>query len=416
MKINKKKILVAVLVLAFILRVFFAVFIPIFEKPDEQYHFEYIKFVAENKKLPVGGNFFSEFFQPPLYYVAASFILSLIRVFTNDIWSQVILMRLISVLLTMITLYLVYRIALLIFNDFNLAVSALIFAALLPSYINVSSNTTNANLSQVFTAMIIYLLLISLKKQESTKRNVLIGIFAGLALITRQSEIAAVLAIPFAFCIKCFPDLKKALKQIALIAFIALLISGWFLGRNLALYGDILAYNAIKMSTPPDNLPKDFVFFGRLLGWTFVTFWVTFGRTNNIFVGNPLSSNGIVPFFLFYFILLVVSLCSAAGLYNFFKRCRNKSVSLSRFQKKSLVVLVVHILLLLFSFVSFNLYNLEPQGRLLFPAISGIAVFFTFGIYSLWPGRNKGKFLIAYLASFLIIDAISIISVYLFYR
>ena len=57
---NHKRTLALIFILALLLRLFFVFAIPVFQKPDENMHFEYIEFVAENKKLPVGGNFLSE--------------------------------------------------------------------------------------------------------------------------------------------------------------------------------------------------------------------------------------------------------------------------------------------------------------------------------------------------------------------
>ena len=73
---NHKKILAVILVLALLFRIIFALIVPVFEKPDERVHFEYIEFLIDNKKLPVQQEGeYSEFFQPPLYYFLASFIL-----------------------------------------------------------------------------------------------------------------------------------------------------------------------------------------------------------------------------------------------------------------------------------------------------------------------------------------------------
>lgn len=412
---SHKKILAAIFILALLFRIFFALAIPIFEKPDENMHFEYIEFVAENKKLPVQGNFLAEFFQPPFYYVISAPVLSFIKLFTDSIWLHVIFMRLISVFFSMLTLYLIYKIASLLFSNRNLVIGVLSFAAFLPTHLNVNSNTSNANLSQVLTTLIIYLILKSLTKTDTKKRNFLLGSVAGLALITRLSSISAVLTIPLAFIVKYFPKVKKAVKPVAVIAIIALVISSWFFVRNFMLYGDFFAYNAMKMSTPPDYMAKDLIFAARLVGWTFATFWATFGRINGIFIGSIHSLAGISVFFLFYFALLIVSLGSVFGLYIFYKKYRKNKKILSSFQKKSFIILAFHIFLLGLFFLKFNLDNFEPQGRLFFPAISGIAIFFAFGMYNLFTTFNKRAFLPAYLALFMILDAISIARVMQFF-
>lgn len=409
-----KKILTFVFVLAFALRIIFVFLTPIFEKPDEKGHFEYIKYLAENKKLPVAGHFFSEYFQPPLYYIITAFIFQFMNIFTQDIWYHVIFFRVISVIFSMITLYLTFKIASLVFKEKDLVIGVVAFAALLPSHINVNSNTTNANLSQVFATLIIYLLLKNITKIKN-KINLVIGVLAGLAILTRPSEIASVLTIPLAYLIKYFPNIKKSFKPIMLVALMVLAVSGWHLIRNFIFYGDIFAYNAMKWSTPPDNTPKDLIFAARLLGWTFVTFWVTFGRTNNVVVGNFTSTTGMAVFFVFYSILLLISLFSFIGLHRLAKKYLKNKKMIRINQKKSLIVLAFHIIILLLLFINFNLYNLEPQGRLLFPAISAISVFFTLGIYSLFNTNNKKKFLQIYLNFFILINLISVITALMHY-
>ncbi|MDP6648318.1 MAG: glycosyltransferase family 39 protein [Candidatus Woesearchaeota archaeon] len=410
-----KKTIAIILVLALVLRIFFALAVPIFQKPDEDAHFEYIEFVADNKKLPVQGNTYAEFFQPPVYYVIASFILGFLRIFTENVWFHVIFMRLISVFFSMLTLYTIYKIASLIFSNRNLVIGILAFASFLPTHINVNSNVTNANMSQFLATLIIYFLISNLAKKEDQKRNVLLGGIAGLALITRQSVIPAVLTIPFAFAVKFFPKIKKAVKPVVVIAIISLAISVLFFARNFVLYGDFLAYNAMQMSTPPDFMPKDLTFVAKLMIWTFASFWATFGRINNVFIGDINSSGGIAILFVFYSLLLIASLGSVFGLYKVYKKYRKDKKIFTDMQKNSFIILAFYILLSGSVFIKYNLYNFEPQGRYFFHAISGIALFFTLGIYNLFTKKNENKFLWIYLASFMLIDIISIVRVLQFF-
>ena len=411
---NHKKALAMIFILALLLRIFFVFAIPVFQKPDENMHFEYIEFVAENKKLPVGGNFLSEFFQAPLYYITTSFILNSIRIFTENLWVQVMLLRLISVFLSMITLYIIYKIASLIFANKSLVLGILSFAAFLPSHLNVNSNVTNANLSQVFTTLIVYMLILNLSK-TSFRNNAIIGSLAGLALITRASSLPAVLTIPFAYSYKVFPKFKKAIKPVIIIAVIALAISSWVFIRNFMLYGDIFAYSAMQLSTPPDYMAKDLVFVAKLLIWTFATFWATFGRINNLFIGGINTIPELSVFFVFYFILLIVTLGSAFGLIILYKKYKKNKKVLSSLQIKSFLILATQIILMLILFIKFNLYNFEPQGRLFFPAIAGFAVFFTLGIFTLFEKYKIKNFLTTYIAFFLLIDIISMARVLQFF-
>ena len=239
---------------------------------------------------------------------------------------------------------------------------------------------------------------------------------AGISLITRLSTISAVMTIPFAFFIKYYPNIKKTVKTIAIIAVIALLISSWLFVRNIILYGDPLGINAMKLASPPDIIKFDHIFIARLLGWTFVTFWASFGRTNNVFIGDLTSKIGIGIFFISYFILLLISLSSVYGFYLFFKKYKKTKNILSSSQKKSFLIFLFYLAVLGFSFVSFNLYDFQPQGRLFYPAISAISIFFTFGLHNLFGLYKRTKlFLPTYAIFLLLLDVVSIISVLQYY-
>ena len=409
---NHKKILTFILILAMIFRIISALIIPIFDKPDEQQHFDYIEFIQENKKLPiVTENQSGEFFQPPFYHAFASFILNIIKTFTHDIWYHIFYLRLLSITVSMFTLFFIYKIAALIFRDKILILSIVAFASLLPSYINMKSTVTNANLGDLLTTIIIYLILRNLITRENKQSILLTGLTAGISLITRMSAIPAILTIPFAFVVKHYPKIKRTIKPLTIILLLILIISGWNLFRNFILYDDPIGINALKLAHPPDDIQVTPTFIGRILGWTFITFWASFGRTNNIFIGNLTSTTGLIVFIVSYLLLLLFTLSAIYGLYRFIKKYRKNKNILSDMQKKSFMILIFHLIILSLSFISFNLYDFQPQGRLFFPAISTLSIFFTLGIYNLINTTKKYKFLYSYITLFLVLNIISIINI-----
>ena len=412
---KSKKILAIILIFALFLRITFALIVPIFEKPDEYSHFGYIDFVSDNKKLPVQqeGQRSSEFYQPPFYHILASSILSLIKIFTQNIWIHVIYMRILSVIVSMFTLYFIYKMASLIFHNNNLVLGIVAFAAFLPSHINMNSTVTNANFGYLTATLIMYLLLNILIKGENKNKIILLGIIAGISLLTRLTILPTLAIIPLTFIVKYYPNIKRAIKPIAIIAAIVLVISAPNFIRNYALYGDFIGFNAMRMASPASDLPEYFI--PRLLGWTFVTFWAAFGITNGVFIGNLTSLTGIVVFIIAYLLLLAFTLASFYGLYSFFKKYRKNRNILNNVQKKAFILMFFHLVLTALFFISFNFFNFQPQGRLLFPAISTIAILFTFGIYSNFSAHYWRKSLIVYLSSFILLNIISIISVVYYY-
>ncbi len=410
---NNKKILAIIFILAIFFRLLSALIIPIFDKPDEGPHFTYLQFVAENKKLPVQVGPTGELHQPPFYQVFASFILSFIKTFTQDIWYQVFFLRFLSIIVSMFTLYLTYKIASMIFNNQKLIIGITAFAAFLPSHINLNSTITNANLGDLLSVLIIFFMLKILMEKENLKDIVLLGLVVGISLITRLSIIPAILTIPFAFVVKFYPNIKTNIKRIikplVIIAIIGLVISSWHFYRNFTLYEDFLGVSAV-MIRPPDDIQKDTIFIVRLLGWTFITFWAAFGRTNGIFIGNLSSVTGISIFIISYLILLLVTLASLYGLYLFLKRyIKNKNI-LSGTQKKAFVIMLFHLIVLGLIFIRYNLWDFQPQGRLFFPAISTIAILFTLGIYNNFKTQYWKKISISYLIFLIMLNIISFVS------
>src|SRR3989344_6585818 len=315
---NEKKTIALILILAFILRVIFIFAVPVFEKPDEKSHFEYIKFVAENNKLPVQqkGQFGAEYFQPPFYHILASFILRFAKIFTGDIGYQVILLRFLSSIVSLVTIYFIYKLSKLILKNNKLVIMSVAFVAFLPSLANINSDVTNSNFADLLAVFIIYQLALMFK--DDNYKHYILGILAGIALITRLNLISVLCVIPVAYLIKYYKNPSKLVKPLLVIGIIALAISGWNFMRNFNLYGDFLGINAMKLASPPDQINVNLIFIGRLIGWTFITFWASFGRTNGIFIGNLDSTTGIIIFIFSYSVLLILSLLSVYGLYRLF--------------------------------------------------------------------------------------------------
>lgn len=414
-----KEILATMLILAFVVRIASAAITPSFDKPDERPHFEYMQFIVENKRLPVQESQGGEFFQPPFYHVMASFVLAFARIFTENTGYLVFSMRLMSIIVSMFTLYFIYKISSLVFSNRHIALGSVAFASFLPSYVNINSTVTNANFGDFLTTLVIYLLLIVLIKKEGKNTILLLGLIAGISMITRISMIPVLLAVPLAFIAKYYPNIKaninKIIKPLVLIAVIALLISSWNFIRNYGLYGDFLGVNAMQLSSPPDDIAVDAMFIGRLLGWTFVTFWAAFGRTNGIFIGNLESSTGIIVFSLAYLLLLAVTLAAVYGIFAFIRKYRKNEGILDKIQKKYFLIALFHLALLFVLFMRFNLYDFQPQGRLFFPGISTIAVLFTFGIYNVFREKYWKKAFNAYIAFFALLSIASIASILVHY-
>ena len=411
---NEKKTIALILIIAFILRVIFIFAVPVFEKPDEKSHFEYIKFVAENNRLPVQqkGQFGAEYFQPPFYHVFASFILRFAKIFTDNVGYQVISLRFLSSIISLATIYFIYKLLKLVLKNNKLVVMSVAFAAFLPSLVNINTDVTNSNFSDLLAILVIYQMALMLKYDED--KHYILGVLAGISLITRLNLISVLCVIPVAYFIKYYKNPSKLVKPLLIIGIIALAISGWNFLRNFNLYGDFIGVNAMKLASSPDQIEVNLIFIARLIGWTFITFWASFGRTNGIFIGNFDSTIGIIIFIFSYLVLLVLSLIALYGLYRFFKNNRLQKVYFNEGSEKLLLVMLVHLLILTILFISFNLYDFQPQGRLFFSAFGIISILLNTGFYYFLNKRIK-NLEVWYFSFFALINIASIASILAYY-
>ena len=299
---NHKKVLILILILALFFRIVYSIpaVVPIFEKPDEKQHFEYIELLYDTKKLHVvqpGER--GEAFHPPLFHTFAALILGVVKMFSQNLEVQVFSIRLLSVIVSMFTLYFVYKIASLLFQDKTFVLGVVTFASFLPTFINWNTSVTNASLAHLFSTIIIYLLLIILSRGENNKILMLLGIITAASLLTRISTFSTILTIPLAFLIRYYSNIKKMIKPMTIIALIVLVLSGWYLIRNFILYGDFLGVNALRIAHTPYEAQISLLFFIRLVGWSFHNFWAAFGVYNQIFIGNLTSISGIIVFLVY---------------------------------------------------------------------------------------------------------------------
>lgn len=223
------------LVLAFvILSAVYSSINPVFEAPDEVYHYPYIKHVADGRGLPVQQVGNQEFWeqegsQPPLYYAISALLtrwldtddLSIVRTLNphatigiplaqdnknmvvHGAWERwpwrrtvlaVHLVRFFSVLLGAGTLWGTGKLALALFPDRPAtAVVAVLLTGLNPMFLFVSGAVNNDNLV-VLLATVVLLLLTRLLRGggRQTLSLTLVGVVIGLACLSKFSGLALI--------------------------------------------------------------------------------------------------------------------------------------------------------------------------------------------------------------------------------
>ncbi len=382
-----KKLLILTILTGIIIRVIFALFTPVFYAPDEESHFNYIKYIESENSLPiqtsmVGDNSNDwEYHQPPLYY----YLLSPILKINTSTTTTVILVRLSSIIFWLINLFFAIKIikALEVKNKVIKSFSISLIC-LLPTYTFLSSTINNDNFLITLGGPIIYLSILNHKKQ-TLKNTVLIALLLTIAFWIKFSAIiyAIIITILFLTQIKEKYLFKRTLHFL-LIALTTLAMWLPLALRNLKLYGDFHGIASPSMQT---QWPNMLVALRTSTTNILETFWSVSGIYNNI---KFLPTIGIL-LTLFALVGLIHGLLS------------KKPIP----EKKLIITLLLSIALNFFIVLRFGVLYSQGQGRHIYPLLIPIAVLLALGIQQLpitkfWKKAHihLSGFLICYLLAY----------------
>lgn len=407
--------LIAVLAAYVALAVVYSAVTPIFEPPDEVYHFPLIDHLARTGRLPVQdpddvGPWEQEGSQPPLYYLlSAPLVLPVDRSDLDERLARnphakigigaatdnhasvlhdwdaeafpwrgtalaVHVVRLFSVALGAGTIAAIYAIARLALPDRPaLHVTATLLAAFNPMFLFISSSVNNDNLVNLLSAITLALLLHIWRAGLSTRRVATLAALLALASLAKLSGLAlypvAALTVLGVLLRERRPWSEWARILLIVVAAWAV-IAGWWYARNVALYGDPTGLNRmIEIIGPRDHTPTWAELAGEFEGLRRST-WGVFGTLN-------LSA----PDALFWYGDML-SLIALAGLVIAGIRTHSQ-----RSDWRALGLLALHALIVFVALVSWTRRTPATQGRLLFPAFGGMVTLAALGLGSWLPWR-----------------------------
>lgn len=237
----------AILTLFVVLGVTYSIIVPIFEAPDELYHYPFVARLAQGEDLPVqrpghGEMWQQEGSQPPLYYVLASVLnrwLDLTELpaiyrpnpharvgipLAHDNKNIVIhtdretfpwrgavlgihLTRLFSLLLAVGTLLCTYHLGQVIFSeDRRVAIAALAFNAFIPMFMFISASVNNDNLVIFLSSLTLTLLVRVIRRGAPPRALLLIGIIIGLACLAKLGALALIPLAGLALLLRYFDE------------------------------------------------------------------------------------------------------------------------------------------------------------------------------------------------------------------
>lgn len=410
---GERWLLSAILLTFLALGIYYSVTVPIFEAPDEIHHYFYVKHLADGNSLPVQDpntpNLWAqEGSQPPLYYALAALVTSPVdttraldylrpnphrnvgapfqpgnknyMVHTpREAWPYrsvplaVHLARWFSLLLGAGTVYVTYRIARDLIPDRPyLALTTAATAAFIPQFIFISASVTNDNMINLVASLAIWQMVRLVLHDNGYGRVALLGLLVGLAALSKLSGLGLVALGPVAFWLRAYHRRTNThlLLEVVLYLAVAGAVAGWWYARNYLLYGDWTGLNRMldvvgyRVPAPTlADLPAEF----RGLRWSF---WGLFGWFN-----VPM---GIRAYRLLDLIMVAVGIGLVWGAVRHTLHVRDPRVWATLLLPAWLTILVAGLV---------RWVSLTPgaQGRLLFPAISAIALLLVLGWSRLVP-------------------------------
>jgi hypothetical protein len=481
---NEKRWLRLILGLFVLLGVTYALTTPVFEASDELWHYPMIRHLADGNPLPVqvfdpdqAGPWKQEASQPPLYYYLGAALtfwidasdMETIRwenphvdngILTSDgnnnliihnpeasPWQGTLLavriVRLFSVLLGAVTVYLTYLIGKeLAPKRPEIALGAAALNAFTPMFLFISGAVNNDNLAIPLASLALLLMIRMVGKQYSVGQYSVtdylkIGTVIGLALLTKEGTFGL---LPLAFGTifialwkkrdaalrgegaalrrestalrrgGFWREIFKLLGQTAVSFLILLLpvilIAGWWYWRNIVLYGDFLGWNAfiavLGQRAHPASLAQ--LWSER---WGFMlSYWGLFGGVN---VPMPLwiypVLNGVILVGVFGFAIYLMKEIREWRL----ETERNLQSPISTLlnfvaDKFALVICLLFTTAVIVGLIQWATTTWSSQGRLVFTAMSAINVLLAAGLIG-WLPRRLGKRLILLVAGFLFVVA-----------
>jgi len=442
---------ITVILVAFaVLGVLYSVVNPLAEAPDEDWHYDYVKYVADGRGLPVQHFDPSKNIvhgtvghHPPLYYGLSALLTFWINTDDADrlLWdnphflaglphlsafgnkNRIIhtdieafpyrgtalamhLVRLLSVLFSGITVLTTYLIALEIFPDWKpLALGAAALNAFNPQFLFIGARISNDTAVTAFSALVLLGTIRLLKRGATKGRLVWLGVTLGLALLSKISALALLPLVAVGLAIRAIRQRSPgSLFKWGLVVFsLAFLIAWWPYLRNWLLYRDPLATN-VWLATVNLRLPTPSLIELSEEFWGLeISFWAVFGWMNVL-----------VPEVIYQSLAVMTRLAALGLLFLVLRQFANRepesiieggrfSTLIAKWQsflgsrrrldrpaQLGLLLLGLWCALLFISLLRFMQIQFGAQGRYLFPAIPAISIFIFLGLSQFVPQRYSG--------------------------
>ena len=408
-----RRALILILALYLVMGVAYSIINPIFESPDEALNYAQIRFLAEERRLPVlepGEP--TKAHHPPLYYALGALLTSWIpddnfeavvgRV--NPFWAYrlwepgvdnkslylhdprlegfpyrdvalgVHLVRWLSLLMGAGTVLLVYGTGRELFPHRPvLAVGAAALVAFNPMFVFINASVHDDALADLVAAATLYVAARLLMRGPTTRRAVALGILAGLGVLTKLTCLLVVPTVGLALLYCPLANQGRAgwrevVRLGGIVLGLALFIGGWWFVRNVFLYGEPTGMvRQTGVWGVRENAP-DLIAAARELGFLHDSLWGVFGY-------------GQIPMPRWvYGLARLLGLAAAGGLGLFWARRRAGRIPWECPPAVLLILVSAPLVAFAVNFARMTVSAAADFGRYLFVALAALAPLYALGL------------------------------------
>lgn len=415
-KSSQSKIALLILAVFAVISLFWSVFVPVFESPDESTDYEFGRYYGRTWKLPVltdnprpqGVHVW----EPLYFYILGSVSkmihapssydskynysepwkriyeenpLNLYRHEPNEFkfnWDQIAwslhIMRLVSVLLSTGSVWFVYKMGREVFPEPSwLPIAAMMLFGFNPQFLFLGSVLNVVDMVIFSTTILLWLLARFMKRKiNQAIDTIVLGVSMGIAILSKMTALPILAAVVVGIAWKRVVEKKAVATAVLLFLTVFLLTGGWYLVRNQVLYGEPTGakiHVLVRLGRLANPLLEEFGIVNYLISYPktqWKTFWSGFGW---ITIYLPM---------VFPFTMLMIY---AHGAWGFVVAMRERTnLILSGVQKRQLAVLALAPAVVWLG-ISRVIFMVDVfHGKDLFPISGVIALIVALGWRTVW--------------------------------
>lgn len=398
-----------IILAAVFLAVFNSLKNPAFESPDELQHYQFVRYLIDNRHLPVQSPTsleLTQFHQPPLYYLIGAVLAAPIEdnetilprnlhwtsykpyIFHRDNKSQFLpaaefsfpysgtalvvhVLRLWSIILLFGTLLVTLKMGKLLWPDSETKpLLMLAFVAFNPMFLYIASSINNDNLIIFLGSVFLFLTMAALDRKYSWPVTILLGFVWGMAVLAKISGVF--LGLPLIVSLGWLSwrerDWGLFVSRAAVLGLLVLVLAGWWFGRNFALYQELTGVERmLDIWGERQSTTFDWIDLNTTVSNSWSSFWGVFGYGQIVFPT------------IIYWIYTLVTMLGLVGLVGGIGKFRLEGRRTGRYLIMGTALGIFFIGLLYYNFRS----PTGANGRYTYPALTAFGAVMAMGFSNL---------------------------------